>query len=65
MCEMVSCNVLNDVSKCYYVAEMDENKYQYQYEEYEGMEAGLHALLTSAISMAEFYATQVSRLTLL
>jgi hypothetical protein len=30
MCEMVSCNVLNDVSKCYYVAEMDENKYQYQ-----------------------------------
>jgi hypothetical protein len=32
MCEMVSCNVLNDVSKCYYVAEMDENKYQYQYQ---------------------------------
>jgi hypothetical protein len=30
-CEMVSNNVLNDVSKCYYVAEMDENKYQYQY----------------------------------
>jgi hypothetical protein len=27
---MVSNNVLNDVSKCYYVAEMDENKYQYQ-----------------------------------
>jgi hypothetical protein len=26
---MVNCNVLNDVSKCYYVAEMDEiNKYQ-------------------------------------
>jgi hypothetical protein len=23
-CEMVNCNVLNDVSKCYYVAEMDE-----------------------------------------
>jgi hypothetical protein len=30
-CEMVSNNVLNDVSKCYYVAEMDENKYQYQW----------------------------------
>jgi hypothetical protein len=25
-------NVLNDVSKWYYVAEMDENKYQYQYQ---------------------------------
>jgi hypothetical protein len=23
-CEMVNCNVLNDVSKCYNVAEMDE-----------------------------------------
>jgi hypothetical protein len=31
-CEMIICNVLNDVSKCYYVAEMDEIKYQYQYQ---------------------------------
>jgi hypothetical protein len=31
-CEMVNFNVLNDVSKCYYVAEMDEIKYQYQYQ---------------------------------
>jgi hypothetical protein len=31
-CEMVSYNILNDVSKCYYVAEMDGNKYQYQYQ---------------------------------
>jgi hypothetical protein len=29
-CVMIICNVLNDVSKCYYVAEMDEIKYQYQ-----------------------------------
>jgi hypothetical protein len=29
-CEMIICNVLNDMSKCYYVAEMDEIKYQYQ-----------------------------------
>jgi hypothetical protein len=29
---MIICNVLNDVSKCYYVAEMDEIKYEYQYQ---------------------------------
>jgi hypothetical protein len=28
-CGIIICNVLNDVSKCYYVAEMDEIKYQY------------------------------------
>jgi hypothetical protein len=31
-CEMIICNVLNDASRCYYVAEMDEIKYQYQYQ---------------------------------